>query len=226
MNGKPIVFVVDDDPSVRKAIALLVDSAGWHAETFPSACEFLCHPRPAGPSCLVVDVTLPDLDGFEVQSRVAADRVDMPVIFISGYGSVPLTVRAMKGGAIEFLTKPLGSDALLTAVADAIERSAAILDQQDALRLLRTCHASLTRREGEVLALVVSGCLNKQIGAELEISEITVKAHRGSMMRKMKAASVPHLAHMAARLGIAPDDAASVCRRMKRTTGNEVSRCR
>ena len=206
VHSTPVVFVVDDDASVRRSLELLIDSAGWYAETFASAQEFLsCPPVPA-PSCLVLDVALPDLDGLELQKRVAADRFDMPIIFISGYGDVATTVRAMKAGAMEFLTKPLGDEALLNAIRHAIERSAALLAEEAAMRSLRECHASLTRREREVMALVVSGLLNKQIGAELDISEITVKAHRGSMMRKMRASSLAHLVTMAAKLGIAPCD--------------------
>ncbi len=209
LHGTPVVFVVDDDPSVRRSLELLIDSAGWLAETFASAQEFLsCPPVPA-PNCLVLDVTLPDLDGLELQKRVALDRIDMPIIFISGYGDVPMTVRAMKAGAMEFLTKPLGTEALLNAIRHAIERSSAVLAEQTTMRSLRECHASLTGREREVMVLVVSGLLNKLIGVELDISEITVKAHRGSMMRKMRANSVAHLVNMAAKLGIAPCDPSS-----------------
>ena len=203
-HDAPVVFVVDDDASVCRSLALLIDSAGWHAETFPSAQSFLARPRARTPSCLVLDVHLPDLDGLELQERLAPDRIDMPIIFISGHGDVPMTVRAMKAGALEFLTKPLGSDVLLSAIQSAIERSSAVLAGEAAMQALRECHASLTGREREVMALVVSGLLNKQIGAELDISEITVKAHRGSMMRKMRASSLAHLVNMAAKLGIAP----------------------
>jgi FixJ family two-component response regulator len=202
------VFVVDDDASVRRSLALLVDSAGWRPETFASARGFLSFPRVLAPTCLVLDVTLPDLDGLELQRRMAADRIDMPIIVISGYGDVPMTVRGMKADAIEFLTKPLESEALLNAIRHAIELSSTLLAEEVAIRSLRQAHASLTHREREVLALVVLGFLNKQIGAELAISEITVKAHRGSMMRKMKADSVAHLVNMAARLGIACCDSA------------------
>jgi FixJ family two-component response regulator len=217
MHDTPVVFVVDDDVSVRRSLDLLLDSAGWHAETFASAKEFLSRPPGRAPSCLVLDVTLPDLDGLELQKRVAAERIDMPIIFITGYGDVPTTVRAMKAGAMEFLTKPLGSEALLSAIRQAIERSSAVLAEQAALRTLRECHAALTRREREVMALVVSGRLNKQIGAELDISEITVKAHRGSMMRKMRANSLAHLVNMAAKLGIAPRDPVNPFRLAVRT---------
>jgi FixJ family two-component response regulator len=200
LHATPIVFVVDDDVSVRNSLELLIDSAGWQPETFASAQEFLDRPRMVAPSCLVLDLSLPGLDGLELQERIAADRVDMPIIFISGYGDVPMTVRAMKAGAVEFLTKPLTGDVLLRAIQDAIERSRAILSEEDAMRNLRDCHASLSRRERQVMALVVSGLLNKQVGGELGISEITVKAHRGQVMRKMNAESLPSLVTMAARL--------------------------
>jgi FixJ family two-component response regulator len=208
----PVVFVVDDDASVRGSLELLIDSAGWHAKTFASAREFLACPPLTAPSCLVLDVGLPDLDGLELQKRMAAERIEMPIIFISGYADVPMTVRAMKAGATEFLTKPLRDDALLNAIQQAIEGSSAALAVEATMRSLRDCHASLTCREAEVMALVVSGLLNKQIGAELDISEITVKAHRGSMMRKMKAASLAHLVNIAAKLGIAPCDPFTRCR--------------
>jgi FixJ family two-component response regulator len=207
----PIVFVVDDDVSVRESLELLIDSAGWQPETFASAREFLSCPRILAPSCLVLDVTLPDLNGLELQKRVAIDRIDMPIIFISGYGDVPMTVQAMKAGAVEFLTKPLRGDVLLSAIQHAIDRSCAALDHEEAMRALRDCYASLTLREAEVMALVVSGLLNKQVGSELGISEITVKAHRGQVMRKMKADSLADLVNIAARLGIAP------CARVKRS---------
>ena len=206
MDNTPVVFVVDDDASVRRSLALLIDSAGWLARTFASAEAFLSCPPVLAPSCLVLDVALPNVDGLELQERVAADRVDMPIIFISGYGDVPMTVQAMKAGAMEFLTKPLVVEALLNAIRHAIERSSTVLAEAEAIRSLRECHASLTCREREVMAWVVSGLLNKQIGAELDISEITVKAHRGSMMRKMRANSLAHLVNMAAKLGIALRD--------------------
>jgi FixJ family two-component response regulator len=203
-HATPIVFVVDDDLSVRESLELLIDSAGWQAETFASAQEFLSCPRALAPSCLVLDVTLPDLNGLEVQKRVAVDRIDMPIIFISGYGDVPMTVQAMKAGAVEFLTKPLGGDALLNAIEHALDRSRTALDHEAEIRALRDCYASLSRREREVMALVVAGRLNKQVAGELGISEITVKAHRGKVMRKMKARSLPDLVNMVARLGLAP----------------------
>jgi RNA polymerase sigma factor (sigma-70 family) len=199
-HATPIVFVVDDDISVRESLELLIRCAGWQPETFPSAQAFLSRPRALAPSCLILDVTLPDLNGLDLQKRVAVDRVDMPIIFITGYGDVPMTVQAMKAGAIEFLTKPFGDDVLLSAIQNAIERSHTALDHEEETRALRECHTSLSRREREVMTLVVSGMLNKQIGAELGISEITVKAHRGRVMRKMKANSLADLVTMAARL--------------------------
>jgi FixJ family two-component response regulator len=196
-----IVFVVDDDVSVRESLELLVSTAGWQPETFASAHEFLSRPRPAVPSCLVLDVTLPGLNGLELQQRLA-ERTDMPIIFITGHGDVPMSVQAMKAGAVEFLTKPFQDDVLLNAIRGALERSRAALRVESEMRLLRTSYESLTLREREVMALVVSGLLNKQVGGELGISEITVKAHRGQVMRKMKADSLPDLVTMAARLGL------------------------
>jgi len=201
----PIVFVVDDDVSVRESLELLIRCAGWQAETFASAQEFLARPRVLAPSCLVLDVGLPDLNGLDLQKRVAADRSDMPIIFITGNGDVPMTVQAMKAGAVEFLTKPFGDEVMLTAIRNAIERSRAALGHEAEIRALRESYASLSRREREVMALVVSGRLNKQVGGELGISEITVKAHRGKMMRKMNAGSLAGLVNMAARLHVAWD---------------------
>src|SRR3981081_1173495 len=200
----PVVFVVDDDVSVRESLELLIRSAGWQPETFASAQEFLARPPVFAPSCLVLDVNLPDLNGLDLQKRVAVDRIDMPIIFITGYGDVPMTVQAMKAGAVEFLTKPFGDDVLLSAIRHAIERSHTALDDEAERRALRDRHASLSRREREVMALVVSGLLNKQVGFELGISEITVKAHRGKVMRKMEAHSLADLVTMAARLRLAP----------------------
>jgi FixJ family two-component response regulator len=202
-HATPIVFVVDDDVSVRESLELLIRFAGWQPETFASAREFLARPRVLAPSCLVLDVALPDLNGLDLQKRVAADRIDMPIIFITGYGDVPTTVQAMKAGAVEFLTKPFGDDVLLSAIRHAIERSNTALGHEAEIRALRDRHASLTRREREVMALVVSGLMNKQVGGELGISEITVKAHRGKVMRKMEAHSLADLVTMAARLGLA-----------------------
>jgi FixJ family two-component response regulator len=203
-NAIPIVFVVDDDISVRESLELLIREAGWHPETFPSASAFLSRPRPAAPSCLVLDVGLPDLNGLDLQRQIANDRSDMPVIFITGQGDVPMTVRAMKAGAVEFLTKPFGDDVLLQAMGSAIERSQAARNTEAEIQALRDCLSSLSLRERQVMELVVSGLLNKQVGAELGISEITVKAHRGNVMRKMHADSLADLVNMAARLGFTP----------------------
>ena len=199
----PIVFVVDDDVSVRESLELLIRNEGWQAETFHSAQEFLAHPRVVAPSCLVLDVTLPDLSGLDVQKRVI-DRTDMPIIFITGYGDVPMTVQAMKAGAVEFLTKPFSADVLVDAIRNAIERSRTTLGHEAEMRALRQRYASLTPREQQVMALVVAGLLNKQVGSDLGISEITVKAHRGSVMRKMEADSLANLVTMAARLRLPP----------------------
>ena len=199
----PVVFVVDDDVSVRKAVELLVESAGWEVETFASAREFLAHPPASVPSCLILDVGLPDISGLELHERVAGDRPEMPVIFITGHRDVSMSVRAMKAGALEFLVKPFCGKTLLAGIRDALERSRRALEQQAKMRELRESYASLTRREREVMVLVASGLLNKQVGGELGISEITVKAHRGQVMRKMKADSLPALVHMVDRLGLA-----------------------
>jgi len=201
---KPIVFVVDDDISVRESLELLIEFAGWQPETFASAEEFLARPRTATPNCLVLDVSLPNLTGLELQKLIASERTDMPIIFITGHGDVPMTVQAMKAGAVEFLIKPFDDELLLRALRHAIKRSASVLDEQGELAALRRNYDSLTPREQDVLRLVVAGKLNKQIGMELGISEITVKAHRGKMMQKMKADSVADLVKTAVRLGLAP----------------------
>ena len=201
----PTVFVVDDDISVRESLESLIRFAGWQPEVFASAQEFLSSPRVFVPSCLILDVTLPDLNGLDLQKRVAVHRMDLPIIFITGYGDVPMTVKAMKAGAVEFLTKPFGDDVLLCAIRNAIERSRTALHYEAEMRVLKDRHALLSSREREVMALVVSGLLNKQIGAELRISEITVKAHRGKVMRKMEAHSLADLVTMAARLRLAPE---------------------
>jgi FixJ family two-component response regulator len=196
----PIVFVVDDDISVRESLELLVASAGWKVEAFASAQDFLVRSRTPVPSCLVLDISMPGLNGLELQKRVAAEHPDMPVIFITGYGDVPKTVQAMKAGAVEFLTKPFNDDALLGAIRQALERSRVTLDQQAEIKSLRDRYSSLSPREREVMALVVAGLLNKQVGGELAISEITVKAHRGKVMQKMKADSLADLVRMAGKL--------------------------
>lgn len=201
---QPIVFVVDDDVSVRESLELMIKFAGWQPQTFASATEFLAHPRTATPSCLVLDVSLPDLNGLELQKLIASERTDMPIIFITGHGDVPMTVQAMKAGAVEFLTKPFDDGVLLSAIRHAIKRSAAVLDDQAKIRALRSGYDSLTPREQDVMRLVVAGMLNKQIGLKLGISEITVKAHRGKMMQKMKADSVADLVKTAVKLGLAP----------------------
>lgn len=199
----PTVFVVDDDVSVRESLASLIEWAGWKPETFSSAEAFLSHPRHDTPSCLVLDVALPDLSGLDLQARVAADRADLPIIFITGYGDIPMSVRAMKAGATEFLTKPFERDVMLAAIGRAIERSRASAVRTSELTVLRERYGSLTRREREVLAWVVSGRLNKQVGAELGMTEATVKAHRGQVMQKMQADSLADLVRIAARLEIA-----------------------
>jgi FixJ family two-component response regulator len=201
-HATAIVFVVDDDVSVREALEALISNEGWQVETFASAEAFLARPRVFAPSCLVLDVALPDLNGLDLQKRLA-DRHEMPIIFITGYGDVPMTVQAMRAGAFEVLTKPFGDDALLSAIRQAIELSRSSIGQEQEVRLLRDRYASLSRREQEVMSLVVAGRLNKQVGFELGISEITVKAHRGRVMRKMKAGSLADLINMAAKLRLA-----------------------
>jgi FixJ family two-component response regulator len=201
---KPIVFVVDDDVSVRESLELLIEFAGWQPETFASAGEFLARPRTATPNCLVLDVSLPDLNGLELQKLIASERTDMPIIFITGHGDVPMTVQAMKGGAVEFLTKPFDDEVLLSAIRHAIKRSGAVLDDQAETSALRSNYESLTPRERDVMRCVVAGMLNKQVGLKLGISEITVKAHRGKMMQKMKVESLADLVKTAVRLGLAP----------------------
>ena len=201
---KPIVFVVDDDISVRESLESLITFAEWQPETFASAGEFLARPRTTLPSCLVLDVSLPDLNGLELQKMIRSERKEMPIIFITGHGDIPMTVQAMKGGAVEFLTKPFDDEMLLSAIRHAIKRSAAVLEDQAEISALRSSYESLTPRERDVMKLVVAGMLNKQIGLKLGISEITVKAHRGKMMQKMKAESVAELVKTAVRLGLAP----------------------
>src|SRR5271169_2338514 len=199
-HATPVVFVVDDDVSVRESLELLIRCEGWQPETFASAQEFLDYPRVHIPNCLVLDVSLPGLTGLDLQRLVAAERPDMPIIFITGHGDVPTTVQAMKAGAVEFLTKPFNDDVLLTAIRAALEHSRVALSLESEMRLIQDCYASLSQRERQVMALVVSGLLNKQVAGELGISEITVKAHRGKVMQKMKAASLADLVKIAARL--------------------------
>jgi len=200
----PIVFVVDDDVSVRESLELLICCEGWQPEAFASAQGFLDYPRVHIPNCLVLDVSLPGITGLDLQRLIAGERTDMPIIFITGYGDVPMTVQAMKAGAVEFLTKPFSDVVLLTAIRAALERSRVALGLEAEMRVLRDRYASLSQRERQVMLLVVSGLLNKQVSGELGISEITVKAHRGRVMQKMKADSLADLVKMAARLRLAP----------------------
>jgi FixJ family two-component response regulator len=198
-NMTPVVFVLDDDVSVREALESLILSAGWKPEPFASAVDFLSRPRTHAPSCLLLDANLPGISGLDVL-RLVADRVEMPVIFISGLADVPMTVKAMKAGAVEFLTKPLPADMVLSTVREAIERSRAALEHRAAMRALEDRYATLSQREREVMKLVTAGLLNKQVGAELGISEVTVKAHRGKMMRKMQVASLVQLVSLVGKL--------------------------
>ncbi len=200
----PTVFIVDDDPSVRESLEALVEYAGWRCETFATARDFLSAPPAPGPSCLLLDVGLPDLNGLELQERIGSDRSDMPIIFITGNGDIPVTVKAMKAGAVEFLVKPLSQEALLIAMRSAFARSTAQRDLDAADAVLRARYASLTSREREVMELVTAGMLNKQVGGELGITEITVKAHRGRVMQKMQARSLADLVKMTWALNLAP----------------------
>ena len=199
-QSQPIVFVVDDDISVRESLELLIRHEGMQVETFTSAEEFLNRPHEYVPSCLVLDISMPGLNGLELQKRLAVERPDMPIIFVTGHGDIPKTVQAMKAGAVEFLTKPFSDSALLSAISGSIERSRVLIGRVTELRTLKVRYARLSSREREVMALVVVGLANKQVACELGISEITVKAHRGSMMRKMEADSLADLVNQAARL--------------------------
>jgi FixJ family two-component response regulator len=199
---EPTVFIVDDDISVRESLVALVAFAGWPVESFSSAQAFLEHARAPGPGCLVLDVSLPGLNGLELQERLNQDEVELPIIFITGHGDVPMSVRAMKAGATEFLTKPIDDKILLSEIAEAIGRSEVAYLEHTTLDRLRADYASLSKREREVMALIAMGLLNKQVGGDLGISEITVKAHRGQVMRKMKAHSFAELVNMAAQLGL------------------------
>ena len=202
-DATPIVFVVDDDVSVRESLELLIRHEGWRAEIFASADEFLSRPHALVPSCLILDLSLPGLSGLDLQKRIATERTSLPIIFITGHGDITSSVQAMKAGAVEFLTKPIPDDALLNAVRHALERSRIALDQDAEMQRLHDRYSSLSHRERQVMALVVSGLLNKQVGSELGISETTVKAHRGRVMQKMKADSLAELVEIAGKLRLA-----------------------
>jgi FixJ family two-component response regulator len=204
LDLKPTVFVVDDDVSVRDSLQSLIKIEGWEPRTFASAEDFLSCSPTAGPSCLILDVELPDLNGLDLQTRLAADRANMPIIFITGYGDIPMTVQAMKAGAAEFLTKPCADDVLVRAIEAALERSRAAVGEADEVQALRDRYQTLTPREREVVSLVIAGLLNKQIAGELDITVVTVKVHRGRAMEKMQVRSVAELVRIAAKLGLAP----------------------
>ena len=199
----PIVFVVDDDVSVRESLELLIRNQGWRPELFESAQSFLAYERSTLPSCLVLDVNLPDLNGLDLQRQIAGTSSLLPIVFVTGYGDIPMSVRAMKAGAAEFLTKPFDDEAMIRAIESALAKSRIALEKDAAKDVLRERFSSLSKREREVMALVVKGLMNKQVGGELDISEITVKAHRGRVMQKMQATTFVQLVNMAAELGIA-----------------------
>lgn len=199
-HAQPIVYVVDDDISVRESLELLISSEGWLPVLFESARDFLHQARTSAPNCLVLDVGLPGLNGLDLQKQVAFDRTDMPIIFITGYGDVPTSVQAMKAGAVEFLMKPFCDETLLTAIRQGLAHSAAVHDREAEMQPLRAKYALLSRREREVMQLVVAGLMNKQVGFDLGISEITVKAHRGRMMQKLQVRSLADLVKVSARL--------------------------
>jgi len=199
-QASPVVFVVDDDVSIRESLEALLQKAGWCVETFDSALKFLARPPVVVPNCLILDIALPGLNGLDLQKRMVVERPGMPIIFITGQGDIPMTVQAMKTGAIEFLTKPYKGDVLLQSIKSAVERSKALLGREEEAQILKARYADLTSRERDVMSLVVVGLLNKQVGSRLGISEITVKKHRGNAMRKMRAESLVELATMAKRL--------------------------
>jgi FixJ family two-component response regulator len=199
---RPTVIVVDDDVSVRESLELLIESEGWRPALFESAQEFLERLPTLVPSCLILDVNLPDLSGLDIQQRISDEKFSTPIIFITGYGDIPTSVRAMKAGAAEFLTKPLDDAIVIQAIREAVLRSQANLEREGAQRQLQERFASLTKREREVMNLVVKGLMNKQVGFELDISEVTVKAHRGRVMEKMHATTFVDLVNMAGRLGV------------------------
>ena len=199
----PVVFIIDGDIAVRQSLERLIRTGGWNSEPFASAEEFLSRRRTPAPCCVILDLALPGRSGLELQQELAG-HPDIPIIFLTGHPDVPMAVRAMKAGAVEFLIKPFNDAALLSVIGTAIERSRAALRRDSAVQALRDCYATLTPREREVMGLVVSGLLNKQVGGELGTTEATVKAHRGQVMRKMKADSLPDLVTMAIRLGVLP----------------------